>query len=191
MRSLQIFCFLLFASVVGFSQDAASVKDLDKTIKSYNTYNWLSDIDEIPDDKAFIGPNGILIFNNESARKMIKDAISTNLQAKGYTMTENNPDMLVGFQVLEQEADFRTYTGYETIFLGLDTVRSEENVERVTVGPGTLFINIVDAQSGALAWQGYAPGALNEESVKSAEGIKSAVFEVLGEFDYSAFNTEN
>lgn len=188
MKMLIIFCVPFFMSLEGFPQDAESMKELDKTIRSYSTFGWVSDINEIPDDQAFVGPDGVLIFNNESARKMIQEAIRVNLQSKGYTMNEDNPDMLIGFQVLEQQADFTTYTGYETTYLGLDTVRTEENLEEVTVGPGTLLINITDTETSAVAWQGYAPGALDDESVKSEQSIRSAVSEIMSEFDYTAFS---
>lgn len=188
MKKLTIFCSLVLFSTMTFAQDVESTQNLDATIKSYNTFNWVSDIDDIPDDKAFVGSEGVLIYNNESARSMIKEAIVTNLQSKGYTQSESDADMLIGFQVLEQEADFVTYTGYETTYMGLDTVRTEENVETVTVGAGTLVINISDKESGKVAWQGYSSGALNTETAKSEESIKSAVSEIFGEFDYSAFN---
>lgn len=187
MKKLTIFCSLIFFTSIAFAQDVGSVQNLDETINSYSTFNWVSDIEDIPNDKAFVGPEGVLVFNNVSTRNMIKEAIVTNLQSKGYTQNESNPDMLLGYQVLEQEADFKTYTGYETIYMGLDTVRSEENAETVTVGPGTLIINITDKETGKVAWQGYASGALDSESAKSEESIQSAVSEILSEFDYSAY----
>ncbi|MEK6482458.1 DUF4136 domain-containing protein [Catalinimonas sp. 4WD22] len=187
MKKLTIICSLIFFSTSAFAQDAESVQNLDAALKSYSTFDWVSDIEDIPSDKAFVGPEGVLIYNNESTRSMIKEAIVTNLQSKGYTQSESDADMLLGFQVLEQEADFKTYTGYETIYMGLDTVRAEDNAETVTVGPGTLIINITDKESGKVAWQGYAPGALNTETAKNEESIKSAVSEILSEFDYSAY----
>lgn len=185
---LMIFCSLMVFSTMTFAQDAESVQNLDATLKSYSTFGWVSDIEDIPDDKAFVGPDGVLVYNNESTRSMIKEAIVTNLQSKGYSMSESNPDMLIGFQVLEQETDFMTYTGYETIYMGLDTVRAEENAETVNVGAGTLIINITDKESGKVAWQGYASGALNTETANNEESIQSAVSEILGEFDYSAYS---
>lgn len=188
MKNIGILFIMIFASAACFAQDAESVKRLEASIDEYQTYNWISDIDKIPSDKMFIGPNGVLIFNNETARKNIKEAIKTQLKSKGYTMDENNPDMLVSFQVLEQEAGFRTYTGYETTYLGMDTVREEEDVEMVNVNPGTLFINFIDAESGIVVWQGYHSGALNEQSVKSKNDVKAAVASIVNEFEFSAFN---
>ena len=78
-------------------------------IKSINSYSWTRDIDNIPKDQLFIGPNGVLIFNNESGRKMIKDAIQYELDSRGYKrMDGNGVDMLVSFSVLEQPGRLRT-----------------------------------------------------------------------------------
>ena len=187
MKKLGIIFFLFLISMPGFSQEA--VQDLDAPLENYSTYAWISDIDQIPDDQMFIGPNGVMIFNNESVRKTIQDAISTQLEAKGYTMDESNPDMLIGFQVLEQKGEMRTYTGYETTYMGLDTLRTEENVETVQLEAGTLLINISDKSSGKIAWQGYSSGALNEELAKNQEDVEKVVSNIFDEFEYSAFDS--
>src|SRR5919206_2714686 len=78
--------------------------DLNADFKDIKTYSWTTDIDNIPKDAVFIGPNGVYIFNNESGRKMIKDAIQYELDSRGYKMDRSNPDMLITFSVLEQPA---------------------------------------------------------------------------------------
>lgn len=94
----------------------------------YKTYTWAQNIDEIPSDGMFVGTNGVLIYNNESTRSKIKDAIRYALDAKGYKYMPSGADMIVIFDVTEQPGTLTNYNGYEMIQLGLDSVRTPENV---------------------------------------------------------------
>lgn len=159
---------------------------LGTPIKNYSTFSWVSDIDKIPSDEVFVGPNGVLVFNNETARSKIKDAIKYELTAKGFKMEESDPDMLVNFIVFEQKGQLRTYNGYQIV--GGDSLRTEESPETVTVKPGTLLITILGGHDEGIVWQGYASGILTPKSVKSDAKIKAAVERIMDKFDYRAFN---
>lgn len=161
---------------------AGKNKSLTADFKDIKTYAWTSDIDNIPTDKVLIGPNGIFIFNNESGRKMIKDAIQYELSAKGYQMAETNPDMLLSFIVLEQPASLRTTNGYVTVSSG-EKVRTEDNVSYTDVKPGTLIINII--KNNKNIWQGFVSGILSADGMNDQSKVRDAVSTVFKQFKYN------
>lgn len=161
---------------------AGKNKSLKADFKDIKTYAWISAIDNIPTEKVLIGPNGIFIFNNESGRKMIKDAIEYELSAKGYQMVETNPDMLLSFTVLEQPASLRTTHGYVTVESG-EKVRTQDNVSYTDVKPGTLIIDIT--KNNVNIWQGFVSGILKADEMNNQSKVRNAVSTVFKEFNYS------
>lgn len=159
---------------------------LSADITNYKTYDWVKNIDQIPNDKVFVGPNGVLVFNNESTRSKIKDAIRYELDAKGYQMSSVNPDFYVNFTVLEQPADLTTYNGYQTVNGGLDTVRTQENVQKTHVDAGTVLIDFIDAKTSKQVWQGYASGILKPEMVNDQSKVRAAISSIFAKYQYRA-----
>ncbi len=181
---LLMFAFLMQACSSSNMPVAGENKSLDADFKEIKTYAWTSDIDNIPTDKVLIGPNGVFIFNNESGRKMIKEAIQYELGAKGYRMVETNPDMLLSFIVLEQPASLRTTQGYVTVLSG-EKVRTDDNVSQTDVKPGTLIVNIIKADKNKQIWQGFVSGILKAEEMNDQSKVRNAVSTVFKQFKYN------
>jgi hypothetical protein len=158
--------------------------DLTADFKSIDSYNWTADIDNIPRDAIFVGPNGVLVFNNESARKMIKDAIRYELDSRGYKAEVDDPDMTISFSVLEQPASLRTTDGYVTLTTG-ENVRTENNVTYTDVQPGTLLINFTESKTGKMIWQGFASGILQPDQMNDEAKVRQAVSTVFNQFKYN------
>ena len=158
--------------------------DINENFKKIKTYSWTSDINKIPNDKIFIGPNSVYIFNNESGRKMIKDATQYELDARGYKMAATNPDMLVSFSVTEQTGRLRTTNGYVRVSSG-EKVRTKDNIGYADVQPGTLIINLIDAKTSEVIWQGFASGILHADQVRNETKVREAVSSVFSQFKYN------
>lgn len=162
--------------------------DLSTDYKNIKTYSWTSDIDKIPSDQLFIGMNGVYIFNNESARKMIKDAIQYELDSRGYKRVDGgNGDMKVSFSVLEREGKLRTTNGYVTLSSG-EKVRTEDNVSFTDVKPGTLIIDLIDAKRNVQIWQGFASGILQPENLRDQTKVRQAVSSIFSKFTHNNLN---
>lgn len=181
---LLMFAFFMQACSSSKMSVAGKNKSLNADFKDIKTYAWTSDIDNIPTDKVFIGPNGVFIFNNESGRKMIKEAIQYELSAKGYQMVETNPDMLLSFIVLEQPASLRTTQGYVTVLSG-EKERTADNVSYTDVKSGTLIINIIKTDKNKQIWQGFASGILKAEEMNDQSKVRNAVSTVFKQFSYN------
>lgn len=189
--------FLLCLSTVIFfgcaSQGTLTVgsdQKIDNDLSKYETYNWVSDAGEMPSTQIFLGSESALVFHNESARTKLKEGIETQLNAKGFTMDSNNPDMLVNYTVLEEADELRTYTREGHSYLMEGPV--ERDVEMVDVEPGTVLINFINADTGVQVWQGFASGALKESDIKDEQILQSKIEAIFNQFDFSGFtlNTE-
>jgi len=183
--------FLFLATLLFYFGSEAQVKvgadnSFTKSLNDYSTYAWSKNIDQIPSDKIYIAPNGVYVFNNESVRSKIKDAIEYELSAKGYKKDQSNPDILVLFTVTEQPGTLRTYNGYEMINNGLDSVRTPSDVATTSIDAGTLIINLLDAKSGVVAWQGYASGILKPDMINDVSKVRQAVSQIFQQFNYKA-----
>ena len=95
-------------------------------------------------------------------------------------------DLLINYIIYEGEGELTTYNGYQVV-RGMDSVRTEDNVARVTVKPGTLLVTITGGNNEGVVWQGYASGILSQSMIKDPAKIKSAVQQIFNEFDYKAF----
>jgi len=187
MKKIFLFAFCSFFYFFSSAQTKVGAdKSLQVSLNDYSTYGWTTNIDQIPSDQIFVGPNGVYVFNNESVRSKIKSAIEYELSAKGFKKEQANPDLLVVFLVTEQPATLTTYNGYQVVNGGLDTVRTPENVEKTQVDAGTLLINIIDAKTSKVAWQGYASGVLKPDMINDNSKVRQAVSSIFEEFKFKA-----
>lgn len=177
--ALMMFC-TADAQVVGASQK------LNSPIDNFDSYTWSRDINHIPVDRIFVGPNGAIIFNVNTTRSMIKDAIAYELDAKGYDHKFYNYDMVVQFYITEQPGKLTTYNGYQVINSGFDTIRTKENVKQVDIDAGTLLINLINGETGMMMWQGYASGILKPEMINDESKVRQAVASIFDEFDFKS-----
>lgn len=172
------------------AQEVGADRALKSNIAQFKTYAWTEKIDNIPGDAVVVSPGGVMLFNNESTRSHIKEAIRYELDARGYKPSDANADFLVHFSVLEQPTELVTYNGYRVIQNGLDTVRTPENLERLPVEKGTVLINFIDRKSGQQVWQGYASGILKADMVNDRSKVRNAIASIFNEFKYKAFAKE-
>lgn len=185
-KILFLVSFLFVAVALTYAQNVGTDRELNTAIRSYQTYAWSSDIDQIPKDAVFVGPNGVMVFNNTSTRSKLKSAVEYELSARGYKQSQNNPDFLVSFIVLEQPAEIITYDGYRLLYNGLDTVRTEENVDQTQLQAGTVMVSFVDRNTGKMVWRGYASGALNTDMINDESKVRSAISSIFSEYQFKA-----
>lgn len=186
MKKLFLFASMFFLLAGLHAQDVQVGADqsFKASLDDYETFGWTKDIDQIPQDAVFLGPNGVYVFNNETTRAKIKKAIEFELNSKGYKLNETDPDMLVMYQVTEQPGELLTFNGYHVV--GGEKVRTEENQETVEIAPGTLLINLIDAETGVVAWQGFASGILKPDMVNDEMKVRLAIGSIFEKFDHDA-----
>jgi len=177
----------IMVSCTNQGMKVATREDEGSQLADYDTYAWVADVENIPYIYAFYGPEGTLIFNNTSGRKMVKDAVELQMKARGFTENANNPEMLVNFSILEGDTELRTFTlNSRQDYLGIGP-RSDA-AKMVPVEKGTVLINFLDAKTGAQIWQGYASGAVSEEDAKDMGKMQTKVAAIFEDFDFNQFD---
>jgi hypothetical protein len=116
-------------------------------------------------------------------KRRILKAIESELLAKGLTISED-PDVLVNiFTKSRQKVDVYNnnsmYFGWHPWYYGPNF---GTHISKYT--EGTLFVDLIDAKTKELAWQGIGSGALNTSGnvTKKEERIKEFVGEILAKY---------
>ena len=184
------FISMTFISCSNNGMKVVTREDGDTSLSGYNTYAWISEKQNIPNAYALVGSNEALVFNNESSQKMIKDAVELQMAARGFKKDAQNPDMLINFEVLEDDTELRKYildNGQDYLGFG----PRSESVQMIPVDEGTVLINFMDSRSGNQIWQGYASGALEEKDIKNMSAMQEKVGAIFEDFDFNQFNTSS
>ncbi len=113
----------------------------------------------------------------------VKNAVNTELQAKGLMMTSDNPDFLIAthlgqkekVQVTDYGYGYGPHRGYRGGADGAFTYEYEE---------GSLILDFVDAKSMKMIWRGAAKAEIQHVDTpdKSEKLINEAVNKILKKF---------
>lgn len=169
LKYVALLSFLL--TVAGCASGPTYRSDYDRAADfgSYRTYGY---VDELGTDKA--GYSSLVTGH-------FRDAVDREMQALGYTYTENDPDLLVNFAAnVHEVVDVRSrpgptvgmgvgyggYYGYRTGFYGTWPMYETE-VETVRYKEGTANVDVIDADERRLIWEGVAEGRLSEEAMQN------------------------
>jgi hypothetical protein len=160
--------------------------DFDRAanFSSYHTYNFAS---ELGTDRA--GYSTLITSH-------FKRAVSREMQARGYRLSTDNPDLLVNFFASSRERTdvqstprFAWGAGYYGYRRGLYTTWPlyDRNVETVHYKVGTASIDVVDAAHRQLIWEGTAEGRLTQKMLDDpGPAIDMAVAEIFAKYPVSA-----
>jgi len=145
--------------------------DYDKKVdfSAYKTYAFLkSGIDKVQ--------------ISDLDKRRILTALDAQLQAKGFTKSDN-PDMLINFFTKEQEQvnvnNYGMGFGYGWGW-GFSPFYGGTYVNRYT--EGTLYIDLIDAKRNELVWQGQGVGVLTQRADKKDELIQNFVTKILEQY---------
>jgi hypothetical protein len=132
--------------------------DMDSNFSAFHTYKWMP--------RTVTNANGSVAVaqqNNTLLEKRIHSAVDAQLAAKGFTPTEDNPDVFVVYYVgLKDKIDVTDwgYT-YAGSYWGGGMGR---NVDVYQYTEGTLIVDLVNASTKQLAWRGSATGVVEPGS---------------------------
>ena len=145
------------------------------SFQTLRTYGWVESGAHGGVDPAVSSP---------LVHRRIRNAIDSQLIARGYRFQADSPDFLVSFNVLTRNrTDITTtgcgyYGGYAHRYgLGGD-IRTDHYVE------STLVVDVLDVDSGEVVWRGWALGDLDAEPSpdKVNRFVENAVGKILKEF---------
>lgn len=125
----------------------------------------------------------------------IKDTIQSEMQARGYTFTATNPDLLLNFQGVMQEktdvysmprSDIQYYYSYRhRAYVGFPVWYDETRVN--TYREGTLSVDVVDARRNHMVWTGDAIGrVVRKGPAERLDETETAIREIFARYPYRA-----
>jgi len=166
--------FLSCLLVIATSCSSVRVSsDFDKTagFASYKTYVFTPEALSIPLD--------------DINRNRILTAIENELAAKGFTKSENNPDVLIDVKIKGEQIQTATATntgGYGRGYrYGYGGGFSTTTIDYDTYVDGTLFIDMIDASKKQLVWQGRGTKTIEPDASQKRreENINYAVKQIF------------
>ena len=147
--------------------------DPDYDLKKYTTFNW------VKKENIELGNNPL--YYNELNDKRIKSAVQEQLTSRGYSLSENKPDMVVHYHIIVDDQSIVT-TDPHGYFYSPYWMRLRTNVYQYR--EGTLIIDLMDSKSNNLIWRGWASSAI--EGVYTPDQIdgliKTAVAKIFRKF---------
>jgi hypothetical protein len=162
--------------------------DREVNFSLIQTYDWMS----VPQKTQ----------ENELTLKHLKSAMNKQLQAKGLTVTSNNPDVLIAIHGgKEKKVDVQEWgyayrdrdyyntgsyypymnpTPYPVDPHGRENIEYRRGTDTYEYEVGTLIIDFVDAKKKELIWRGIATGVVNPNN--TAEEIDMIVAKIMANY---------
>jgi hypothetical protein len=142
----------------------------------YKTYKWVK-IKESPDV-------------NQIVDQRIIGAIDAAMTKEGFTKSESNPDLFIGYQaILTRQQQLTTFTngagpgwgygarwGYGWGASSISTTTSD------TINSGTLVVDLMDPQQQKLVFRGIGTDTLSDKPEKNAKKIDKAVTKIFEKY---------
>lgn len=172
----------LLACLIGCSSGPSIRADQDPAadFSGYRTYNFVA---EPGTDRA--GYSTLVTAH-------FKNAVRQEMAARGFTLSEQDPDLLLNFFTsMRERTDTRSAPG---VFLGTRYYRDRfgaytawplysREVDSTTYRVGTASIDVVDAKRQQLVWEGVAEGRLTDEVMENpGPAITKTVAEIFARF---------
>jgi len=114
-----------------------------------------------------------------------KGAISRELNARGYTLSESSPDLLINFNTnAREQVDIRStpsmsygmgYYGYRGGLYASGPMYGGSDISTVRYKQGTANIDVVDAAKKQLVWEGIAEGKITDTMMKNPQATIDTV----------------
>jgi len=170
-KLVPVFLLLILASCSTVSVYSDYDKSVDFT--PYKTY-------------AFFKPGIDKVEISDLDKRRILHAIETELQAKGFTKSEN-PDLLVNIFTKSREQvnvnQFSAGWGYGWGWGWNPYMMYGGNQTTVSTSTeGTLFIDLIDAKKKEMIWQGEGIGTLTKNVDKKDARVQEIVSKVLAQY---------
>jgi len=161
---LAIFGTVVIASAITLAQDVKTNYMPGTNFSKYTTYKWVS-----------IGGGE---HPNQIVDQEIKNAINSQLSAKGLTQTDSDSaSLFIGYQIaVDQERQWNAWgMGGGLRWGGMGSAQSS------TISNGTLVLDFYDASNKQLVWQGAATKTIDPSSnpQKNQSNINKAMAKLL------------
>lgn len=150
------------ASIDPSQVQVESNEKLNTDFSEYKTFGWTTQVSSEED-------SGSHFMQDTELKSNLKETVKAELEGLGYTLDENNPDLLVNFKVFNEAVTLQGYSSdsYGPNYWGsseAEQVRSIEDTTSYDVEPGTILLSMMDPEQGEIVWQGFASGLVDQST---------------------------
>jgi Domain of unknown function (DUF4136) len=121
--------------------------------------------------------------NFKNSTELLQNAIAAELEKRGYTKSEVNPDMLVNIGVVVEEKIQTRQTDLRTdmpMYIGQRNYKWEsKEIETGRYRVGTMTLDMVDAKKNTMLWTGVVEDIIPEKTEKLQTTIDKGVAELF------------
>lgn len=168
-------------AVNGQNITVKSDRSLDTEFDNYKSFYWSSQAD------AWLDEGGMYFLNDLGMKSIIRDAVKAEMMGLGYQLQSYEPDLIVNFRIFDKPVTLKGYEGYGTSYWGSERYRTVDDAKSYDVEAGTLLVSLADRESGAVVWQGFASGLIeNNVFIKEEGRIREAVNLIFEEYNQRA-----
>lgn len=176
---MKIFNYIiLFFSVVWLSACSSSSllvrSDYDKqaNFRQYTSYRIapVKDADKVDP-----------VLNSSLNQKRINNALEIEMNARGYVQSEDNPDLIISYQTDSKDRQEVRSNPYP---YGYYWWRNNTQVR--SYNENRLIINMIDAKTNQLVWQGWATGEWGNDKKEMELAFREAVYRIMKEYPHRA-----
>jgi hypothetical protein len=129
----------------------------------------------------------IIPARDETANSVIQDAISNEMEGRGYAESSSGGDLIVSYQVLDQKAQLHGYNNDDPTVAGGQQVRTPQDTATFVLQPGSLIVSLIDAKTSQMVWNGFTRNlSENNAFITDEVKLKEAVHNIFQEFRYSS-----
>lgn len=176
MKNLSRIFAILAVFVLGSCSSSYVVNsDYDRGVnfRKYATYR-------ISNDNA---DKGDPILNSSLNQKRINQAIEAEMQARGYTASQKDADLVIKYQTDVRD---RQYSQNMNPGFGYWGWWGGNNTQVRTYEQARLIINLIDAKSNQLVWQGWATGETRKPSKDQDAAVRDQVYRIMKQYPHRA-----
>ena len=182
MSTFSLFCVLLMVLTLGCASSIDIKHDYDKSqdFSALKTYDWFPEPVIIPGDARTAQERSGLI------AKRIKDAVDSELRAKGLKKDSRNPNFLIvkhlGFDQKINVTDYGySYGGYGLYY---GRAWGGRNIDVYEYTEGTLILDFIDTKTKQLIWRGCAIGTVDPDKTmeEREKRLNKAIAKILAKF---------
>jgi hypothetical protein len=124
------------------------------------------------------------VLNSSLNQKRIRQAIDTEMKARGYLAGNENADLKITFSTdVQEKQEVQANNNY----YGYWWWRSGNNTQIRNYEQARLVLNFIDAKTSQLVWQGWATGEVGNIKKKDRDQIIAEVVnEIMKQYPYKA-----
>lgn len=192
MKSVRFLMYTIIGIVLaGCSSTSSIITDYDRNVQfnDYKTYYWADEF-KIMKQTGEEDP----LFYNSLIQARIKNAIQQQMKARGFTLNEEEPDLLVNASVeMEEDKSNRSYSypyayPYSPFHPGFGHSFSHFYGYYGAQGSsshmaGAIVVQLIDRSKKQLVWQGYAPDILHADTEDKRKELNEAIADIFSRYD--------